>query len=38
MPLNITAVVPDRFVPVRVTVIPLVPVAGKNDVIVGAGT
>ena len=36
IPLNLTAVTPVRFVPVIVTLVPGLPLAGVNDVIVGA--
>jgi hypothetical protein len=35
VPLNLTDVVPVKFVPSIVTVVPLVPLVGENDVIVG---
>jgi hypothetical protein len=37
VPLNLTLVVPVRFVPVIVTVVPTGPLAGLNELIVGAG-
>jgi hypothetical protein len=36
VPLNLTEVTPLRFVPVMVTLVPVFPLAGANDVIVGA--
>ena len=35
VPLNVTELAPVNPVPVRVTLVPLVPVAGENEVIVG---
>jgi len=37
MPLNLTAMTLDKFVPVRVILTPIGPEAGENEVIVGAG-
>jgi hypothetical protein len=36
VPLNLTAVAPVKFVPVRVTIVPTVPLVGMKLVIVGA--